>query len=234
VTDGNESLRFAPWLQYNARHAIYTANAQNVTQPDGTTQTNYQWGMSGGIAYVADSVSLTRPITDSFAVVRVGDLEGVRVYNSSQEIGRTDKTGQLFVPNLGSYLVNHVSVDDRDIPIDYSLSAKELNTSPPLRSGSLILFDVKHLQALVGHLRVNVNNKWIAAEYMELTYEINGKKISAPTGRDGEFYIENLSPGTHNMHLENQGNSCSFEMVVPESRETFIDLGEVNGCEMAH
>lgn len=232
VSASDESIRLSPWAQYNARHAIYTANVQNIIQPGNGAQTSYQWGVSGGIAYVADTVTFTRPITDSFALVEVGKLEGVRVYNSSQEMGRTDRSGQLFLPNVGSYLVNRISVDDRDIPIDYSLNAKELNMSPPLRSGSLMRFDVKQLQAVVGRLRLKDGNLWRAAEFAELTLEVDWRRFTVPAGRDGEFYIENLPAGSHKVYLEDQGVRCDFLLEVPESSETLIDLGEVNGCEM--
>ena len=58
---------------------------------------------AGGIVYVGGRVGFSRPVTDSFGLVRVDRLEGVRVSLNNQEIGRTDASGEVFLPNLGSY-----------------------------------------------------------------------------------------------------------------------------------
>ncbi len=43
--------------------------------------------MQGGIAAVAGQWALTRPVTDSFAIVKVDQLAGVRVYANNQPVG---------------------------------------------------------------------------------------------------------------------------------------------------
>lgn len=231
MTDVSERVHFSPSVQYNGRYGIVSAALHSESQTGAGTTTGYQWGVSGGIGYVADSVNFARPITDSFAVIEVGDIEGVRVYHSSQEIGRTDKEGRVFLPNLGSYRVNRIAVDDSDIPINYTIGARELNVSPPLRSGSLIHFDVKRFQAVSGYLRVKLGSDWVPVEYATLRVDADGIRKRFPTGRDGEFYLEDLAPARYRARFEYRGVHCDFELAVPASEEMIIELGELNVCE---
>lgn len=226
-----EGYRFAPSLQYNGPHGVYTADLVSNHSPGGASQQAYQLGIGGGIAYVGGALAFSRPVTDSFGIVKVGELEGVRVYHSAQEIGRTDAKGRVFLPNLGSYVANRVAVDDRDIPIDYVIANKELNISPPLRSGSVIRFDVMRIQAITGRLAVRVASQAQAVEYVDLFVMIDGKEMITPTGRGGEFYIENLKPGRHAARFILGERRCAFELTVPPSQEMLIDLGELHVCQ---
>lgn len=225
------SYRVSPSLQYNGTHGVYTVDLLLSRGPGGLAQQAYQLGVGGGIAYVGDTLTFSRPVTDSFGLVKVGELAGVRVYHSAQEVGRTDATGQIFLPNLGSYLANRVAIDDRDIPIDYVIADKEQSISPPLRSGSLIRFDVTRIQVLTGRLFVQVAGQGQAAEYINLLIMADGKEVSVPTGRGGELYIENLKPGRHAARFVFGERRCAFELAVPPSQEMVIDLGELHVCQ---
>jgi outer membrane usher protein FimD/PapC len=110
-----------PFFQYNGRYGIYTAVYRADVADGGDTVETTRVTASGGIAYVGGSLGLSRPVADSFGLVRVGGLEGVRVYRNGQEIGRTDGAGKVFVPDLSSYYENQVSIDDRDVPMEYSI-----------------------------------------------------------------------------------------------------------------
>lgn len=226
-----DGFRLGTSLQYNGPHGVYTADLRSDRPPGGPAQDSYQLGIGGGIAYVGGSIAFSRPVSDSFGLVKVGELEGVRVYHSAQEIGRTDARGTVFLPNLGSYVANRVAIDDRDVPVDYTISQKELNISPSLRSGALIRFGVTRIQAITGRLTVRIKDKTQPAEYTELVLVVEGRETAFPTGRDGEIYLENLKPARYPARLALAGRTCSFELVVPSSPETLIDLGELHACQ---
>jgi outer membrane usher protein FimD/PapC len=228
------SYRFAPSLQYNGPHGVYTADLVSTRSPGAAAQQAYQLGMGGGMAWVDGVLAFSRPVTDSFGIVKVGELEGVRVYHSAQEIGRTNAAGKVFLPNLGSYVANRVAIDDRDIPIDYIIANKELNISPPLRSGSVIRFDVLRIQAITGRIAVQVAGQAQPVEYVNLLVMTDGKEVTTPTGKSGEFYLENLKPGRHGARFIFGARRCAFELTVPPSQDMLIDLGELNACQFDH
>ena len=176
-------------------------------------------------------MAFSRPVTDSFGLVDVGELEGVRVYQSAEEIGRTDAHGRVFLPNLGSYVANRVAIDDRDIPVEYSIENKELNIAPALRSGALIHFDVGRVQAMTGKVVVHVQGQPRPAQFIDLVVSLDGKEVLSPTGSEGEFYFESLPPGRHAARFTLEGRECRFELTVPTSQAMLVELGEVNACQ---
>ena len=57
--------------------------------------------------------------------------------------------------------------------------------------------------------------------------EAGEKDITFPTGKGGEFYIENIRAGQYEARFDYKGKACLFSISVPESDETFIDIGDV-------
>jgi outer membrane usher protein FimD/PapC len=222
-----------PFVQYNSRYGIYTAECRVQLDKTGIVNDTYQLSASGGIAYVGNTIGFSRPINDSFGLAKVGEIEGVRVYLSNEEIGRTDSSGKVFVPNLNSYYDNQVSISDKDIPINYSISEVIKYISPPFRSGSFIKFDVMKFQAITGMLKIKVNGEVKPVEFYEVRMIVDGKELTFPTGKGGEFYLENIKPGRYKSSFSYMGKTCSFDIIIPETDEMIIDLGGIV-CENIH
>lgn len=227
---GQSAWQWSPSAQYNGRFGSYSAELHQMRDSSGREQQGYQLGVAGGVAWVGRTVALSRPITDSFASVEVGGLEGVRVYHSSELIGRTDARGRIFLPNLGSYLQNRIAVDDRDIPIEHQIAQKEMLVSPALRSGARVRFDITRNQTLTGRLLLHHAGRVQPAAYSDVSVNLGGRAVSFPTGAAGEFYIDGLKPGRHTARLQLRELRCEFELMVPESLEMLLDLGEVHAC----
>ena len=186
-------------------------------------------------------------------MVKAGNIKGVRAYVNNQEVGRTDKNGVLFIPSLGSFYDNRVSIEQKDIPMDYLLPQVRRTISPPLRSGSCVIFDARRMRAFVGKLRVADLNAGKPLEFYEVKVTAGGRTFSFPTGKDGEFYFENtdiqekttaagnelrdcesigdeealseLKPGKYKATVIYKETPCSFDIDIPANDETFVDLG---------
>jgi outer membrane usher protein FimD/PapC len=219
-----------PFVQYNAKRGIVSAEYTGDFPDSGKSRESYRLSAAGGIVYVGGAFGLSRPVTDSFGLVAVDNLAGVRVYQNNQEIGRTDARGRVFVPSMGSYVQNQISIADRDVPMDYSLAELSRLVSPPLRSGSVIRFDARKYQAVTGTFYAKVDGEARPVEYHEIRMEADGKEMAFPTGKGGEFYLENIRPGTYPASFEYKGRKCAVELKVPESEDTIIDLGGIT-CE---
>ncbi len=224
---GVTSYTVDPYFQYNARYGIYSAEYRGQFNTTGKPNTTFQLSASGAIAYVGNTIGLTRPVTDSFGLVKVGELEGVRVYQSNQEIGRTNSSGKVFVPDLNSYYDNYVSINDKDLPINYSIPDVVRYVSPPLRSGSVIPFEATKIQAIIGTLKIRVEGEVRPVEFYEVKITVDSKEIIFPTGSGGEFYMENIQPGTYGTTFVYKEKTCSFTIEIPKSDEMIVDLGDV-------
>jgi outer membrane usher protein len=228
---GANSNAIAPSAQYNTRAGSISTElrAQNA---DGKKTNSYDFAFSGSALQVGEQYGFSRTINDSFGFVQVGDIENVRVYQNNQEIGKTDKLGRVFLPFMGSFVENQISINDKDIPIDYNIAEVNQFVSPNYRSGNLIKFSATRIQATTGHLKIRINDKTDAAEYVEMNLMQNGKSTLLSTGRRGEFYAENLNPGKYQASFTFKNHACEFELSVPQSTEMLIDLKEVV-CEVA-
>lgn len=242
-----------PSLQYNSRYNIVEGEYRGDYREEGNVGETYRFSISGGIAYVGDTMGLSRPFNDSFGLVKVGDVEGVRVYHNNQEIGRTDSSGKVLVPTLASYYDNLVTINDRDIPIDYHVPDALRYISPPLRSGSCIVFDATRIKAIVGTIGVKEDGAFKPLEFHDVTMRVGDREAVFQTGKGGEFYLENVMPGDEPDHkgcahlreepmdvikpgryeasFDYMGRAHYVEMVIPHSGGMMVDVGKVE-CEV--
>jgi outer membrane usher protein FimD/PapC len=224
---GDNFTSLNPSVQYNAKHGIIAAETKVDFDRDGRTTESYRLSAAGSIAYVGRTIGLSRPVIDSFGLVKVGDLKDVKVFHNNEEIGSTNSSGKVFVPNLSAFLNNQISISDNDIPMDYTIAEVVKYVSPPLRSGSFIPFEVVKFQAITGKLKIRIKGEPRPAEFCEVIMRVDGQEMIFPTGKGGEFYFENVKPGSYKTLLKYVGKECIFDMIIPESNDMIIDLKEV-------
>ncbi len=227
LSDG-ESSSINPFIQYNGPYGIYSAEfTGNYPTGSADSYESMRLNTSGGIAYVGGTVSFGRPISDSYGVVKVGDVKGVRVYHNNHLIGHTDTAGKVFIPNMNSYQENYVSINDKDIPVEYSLENVGRYISPPLRGGTFLSFDAVKIQAFTGHIEKKADGKTAPLSLAEATLTVNGKEVPFVTDGRGEFYLENIPAGSHRGILQRAGKTYFITIMIPRSNDTMVDLGGV-------
>ena len=213
-----------PALQWNARRAVLRAESfhDSALAADRT-----QLSVQGGVAAVGGEWALARPIADSFAIVKVGDVPGVRVYANNQEVGVTDASGTAFVPRLASYFENPVAIEDRDLPFDHLVPQARFIVSPALRSGVLLDFKARPVRAVAGRL-VTRDGQPFAEAHGALV--VDGERREVLTARDGSFYVEQVGAGRYEGTAARAEAQCRFVLEVPASEAPVTDLREVR-CE---
>jgi outer membrane usher protein len=209
-------------LQYQGAHGRYEAG---YTRLDG--QDTSLLSTSGGLAYVGGSFFATRAVQESFAVIRVPGLSGIRGYLNNLEAGATDSRGNLFVPSLLSYYGNKLSIAPKDIPLNHNVEVVDRIVAPPYRGGALVEFSAPRIQRVVGKTIVAKDGKEIVPAYGQLTLSANGKSFDSPLGKEGEFYFENLQGGRYQGLIEHKDMSCEFTLEIPQSPDELIRLGSV-------
>lgn len=248
-TGSTTTERANGYLQHNASHAILRGDFGH-TQDDFDTDTSTRLSLSGALVQVGGRFGLTRPVRDSFTLVTVGEAEDVQVYVNGQNSGRTNRNGQLFVPDLSSYYENRVSFEDKDIPLDYLMPQVKLSVSPSLRSGSCVNFPLKRYQAFTGILQAEEQGEKVPLRDAELVLQTDAGPVTFWTDRSGEFYLDSqmdeidilavqgcdaadgsptlLPPGSYPLTVKQNGRTFQSRLNLPESAETFTDLGAVD------
>lgn len=212
-------------VQYNASAAVLQGEFGR-RRDIGQTTSDYRVSVAGGLAWVGGQLALGRPVTESFGIVKVGEIPGVAVAVNGQPIGRTDASGKIFIPTLSPYFDNDISIAPESVPIEYSIPSTVKKVSPSLRSGTVVDFGVTRVQAFTGRLKYQQEGQTKPVELQEISINVEGKKLTLQTGRGGEFYFENLKAGNYAATASAESKPCLFELVVPRSDETFVDLGE--------
>ena len=184
--------------------------------------------MAGAAIYVGDGLYLSRPVYDSYGVVKIDPpLAGVHVYKSNALIGVTDASGSVFIPDLGSYQVNSVEIRTKDLPLDYSLPSAHMDLRPPLRGGGVADFHVTRVRAVTGKLVAREAGGLKPLDDYEFLLSGKTPGVQIRTVRGGGFYLENLEPGRYTAELKLGEKMCKLEMTVPETSDIIADLGDV-------
>ncbi len=214
-------------LQYKGPYGLYSLDYRRAAGRDAL-----EMSASGAVVLVGDrSLHLTRPIADGFAVVKVRGPEGVGVYYSNERVGTTRRDGTVVVPNLISHFGNDLSIEEKDVPVNYRVSERRKFVSTSFRGGGVVEFEVTRLQGQGGRIFLVENGRKRAAEYAALEVRVGEQVVETVVGQGGEFYLENLPAGAFGAKTRLDGKECHFEIVIPKSDEMLVDLGEVI-CEV--
>jgi outer membrane usher protein len=226
-TDGPEGTRdfLNPLLQYNFARGI--ARGEYFRDSD-VGNGAYQLGFSGAVARVEDVWGLSRPIYDSFGMAKVEGVRNVRVYANNIDVGRTGADGTLFIPRLASYFDNPIAIEDKDLPLDTIVPQTRYIVSPPYRSGVLVDFKARRVQAVAGRLSARRAGKRVPFADAAGEIAVPGRApLPVYAARDGSFYVEDLGPGEYRGEVSGRDGSCAFVLRVPPTKEAVADLGTV-------
>lgn len=214
-------------VQYQNRFGRY-----EFRQDVNSGAANTAMRVSGGMVIIGNSITLSRPVQQSYALVRVPGVAGVRVLSGNQEVGRTNSNGDLLLPTLLANYSNSLAIADQDIPIDRAVPDGERRVAPPWRGGVVVTFPSARLQAVTGRLEVRqADGVSVIPVYGVLTVTVDGTRGESPIGDAGVFFLEQAPPGEYPAVIDYRGLSCAFTLQVPALTRGFLaDLGKVT-CE---
>jgi len=215
-----------PVVQYNFRAAEARAE---VFHDSAGGPASYQLGVAGAVARIDGNWGFARPIQDSYGLVKVGRLQGIRVYANNIDVGRTGPNGTFLVPRLASYFDNPIAIDPRDLPFDYSVPQARYIVSPSLRSGVLIDFEAHRVHGIAARLVTRRDGGRIPFGGAEGEIDARGRKVaSIYTGPDGRFYVEDIAAGAYTGRARNRAGECGFALRVPPGQAAVSNLGDLD------
>jgi outer membrane usher protein len=183
---------------------------------------------SGGIGYVAGTAFASRPITESFGVVQVGDVEGVRVYHEGNPAGRTGEDGRIVLHRMIPWVPNRITIDERDLPMDLSLKHREMRVVPQYRSGTLVHYDAQRRTSVI--LEVYGPDQQHLPAGTEIA--LSDSPLQFVVGQYGEVFVPDLPPAARFTAHTPRGR-CGFAVSLPERpNELMPKLGPFR-CEVA-
>ena len=229
-SDAPDAVNGRAFVQANAEHATLGAEYSRASRVEGGPGMSRVF-VAGSIGAVGGRVFAARPVQDSLALIRVPEQKDVPVYANGWYAGKTDASGEVVATNIASYYDNFITFDTKEMPLDYVFSRSEIVIAPPIRSGTLVAFDVRRNHAVFGLLVEMRDGKTLPLEFREIKLVRGDSVLQGFTARRGEFYVEGVDPGEYRLRLEVEP-ACSARIVVPEKTDTMVDVGTVV-CERA-
>ncbi|MDE2606270.1 MAG: fimbrial biogenesis outer membrane usher protein [Burkholderiales bacterium] len=226
---GDSGYAFAT-AKWNLRPLSLEFLGTSATQGGNASYTEV--AASGAVVAVDGFWGLTRQVNDSFALARLGVPQpGVQVLLNNQVEGVTDDRGLLFIPDVGAFGNQDISINDRQVGMQYELAARRQTISPAYRSGNVVDFGGKKLSAVAGMAWELADGRRTPIASRAWTLSGPAGTLKVETSNTGDFYLENAQPGTYTGSLQIGRRVYACRVTVPEFPEPVLELKEGIVCE---
>ncbi|HDR9086473.1 fimbria/pilus outer membrane usher protein [Burkholderia vietnamiensis] len=111
----------------------------------------YSIGARGAVVAHRGGVTLSQPLSETFAIVEAKHAEGARVTNASGV--RVDANGYAIVPYLTPFSMNDVSLDPKGLSTDVELKETSQRVAPLAGAVPLLVFKTDYGRSAVIRLR---------------------------------------------------------------------------------
>lgn len=192
--------------------------------------------VGASIAYAGGSLSIGRPIYDSFALLAPHkSLKGAAVYvlpNDKEHQARSGAFGPGVASDLTAYTPQIITYDVPKAPLGYDLGLGVAQVLPSYRSGYRIVVGSSYSITFTGQLLDHMG------EPVSLTagqaYEISESKrppLAMFTNRAGRFAISGLRPGRWRIETPHGKSTLVFFITVPSDAEGLVRAGVLRAGE---
>ena len=171
--------------QYKSPVGLFTAGIDN---DNGVTTLRLE--SQGAFSLVDRGLFASNTIYDSFAIVDTGPMAHVHVLQENRDVGSTNSSGRLLVPDMRSFDLNHIAIEPTDIPPDATINTATRELRPQDRSGVVVRFPIKFSHGAL----LRLVDETGAAVPLGSTATLRANGVVVPVGYDGDAYVEDLSP----------------------------------------
>ena len=136
-------------------------------------------------------------------------MRAFRVRYEYQLIGRTNKNGHLFIPNISPWYAGQISIDPLGLPADISAPLVEQRIAVPAGRGVHVKFPVTAMQPFLATIRDTSGNFPTPGAPVYA----NGKLLTH-MGWDGMLYLEDRAAIPDNRLIIEQegGEKCALQL----------------------
>ena len=194
--------------QTRANIIVNTGSAQFSSEINqGQNNNAIRLGANGSLGYAEGLTFATRNIgDDSIAIVKVGDLKGIPIYNQNQIMTHTNDKGLAFV-KIRPYEKAKISIDPNTLPLDVDLNETKREPVAYAKSSVLVDFSIVRLKhVLITILKADGTFVPAGAKVV-----VKGQEEVFYVGRRGEVYISNLEDVSH-LTITWKEHSCEFDV----------------------
>jgi outer membrane usher protein len=175
---------------------------------------------TSSLVLLGDHILRSRWVDNSFALVEVPGVAGVKVFANNLLIAQTNAKGLVVIPTLVPYQQNIVRLDDEGVPIDINLDLAERTVVPRSNSGVVVKFNAGReagaTVVLVGKDGTPLPLGTLVSSEGDLTqYEVY---------LHGEVFIRGISFPAHITASRAEGD-CEVTVQAPLTKEPLPRIG---------
>ena len=158
-------------------------------------------------------------MTDSFAVVELNGVEGVRVSRNNEVIGSTSATGEVLIANVPVLTRNDIVIADEDVPISIAVPFNRQVLVPAQGVGYRVRFDLRPIMSVVGTLVRERDGARVQVENTELIVRSERTEPQhTRTGKDGFFQFDQVEAGRYHLSADLEEGPCGAYVEIPPER----------------
>lgn len=188
----------------------YLTASAGLTHVEGIDQ--YTAGAASGIAWIDGGVYPTRPLSNSFAVVRLGEQHAsVRVNGY-----RTDRDGEVLIAPLQPYRENPIVVNGSDLPMNARFSRLDLTVTPRYRSGVVVRPEILIQRDAILTVLLRAQDGSTVPLPPGGYATVPGSADLFPVGEDGALYVIGLE-GRTPVTVHWNGQTCTLDVVLSDA-----------------
>lgn len=210
-----------PFAEAGVRSSI-----QDFERPDSTfAKTSVRYASAITFAYDRDNwgAGLSRPVPSSFVLFEPSDVLRKQKISLRSTSPHTESAsgpfGEVTYTNLLPYQYREIQLDPTALEEGTTLEQERFVVYPTYRSAHLIPLEDKGRIILQGKL-IDKNKKPIALKVGNLN------SILFFTSREGDFFIEGITPGKQVLQL--QGQEKTLEISIEENARGIKNLGTLS------
>jgi outer membrane usher protein len=230
-TQGNAGVNYtANRADIGLNHSLSYSSATSAIEDSRTTLR-----VGTALAFAGGKLAVSRPISDSFAMVAGHpSLGGATIEIEPREGGFESRSGALgpaIVPALTAFAERQISFDVPNAPAGYDLGAGNIRVLPPLHAGYLAIVGSDYSITVVGKLldRDGVLLSFVSGRATELANP-DRPPITLFTNREGRFGASGLRPGQWRLEMGSDPVSV-FILNVPQDTVGVYQAGTIKVVE---
>lgn len=188
--------------------------------------------LSTSLVFADGAIALSRPVSDSFAIIGTHATLGDRTLRLSpgndSEIARSDWLGPAVVPDLGLFNTRPINYNVDDLPLGYDLGAGVFFVAPPRAGGYQLEVGSAAVITVIGTLVDELGGESINLTSGTATsvLDTSSEPVLFFTNRAGKFALSGVAPGDYTVELYSDPVR-SFTLTIPSDGTTLYRAGTI-------
>ena len=184
------------------------------------------------LAYAGGQIALSRPIYDSFAIVKPhASLGKASVYldpRKDEYLARSDALGAAVMPELSAYAPRQMTYDVPKAPPGYDLGTGLLQFVPPYRSGYMVEIGSDYFVTSTGRLlKPDGTQLDLVAGYAYEQASPDREPIRMFTNRSGRFAVQGMRAGRWRIEMPAGGKTLVYHVEIPKGSAGLERVGDL-------